>query len=236
MINLIIDNREKSLIELFQKNNINITKKNLDIGDITYEYNNNPVIIIERKSLEDLSNSIKDGRYKEQKYRLINGVDKKVRKIYIIEGNTVNNFGLPLTTLFSCIVNTIVRDEIFVIQTKSLENTYEYLIKILEQLPKYVDNLFNDGCTPRSYVDSCKLIKKSNFNKEMFQIQQLSLIPGISISLSKLILENIGGMRELYLRTNEKKEELLKDISEIKHGKSERKIGKKLAERIINYL
>ena len=104
-------------------------------------------------------------------------------------------------------------------------------------MPKYVDNLLCENNTQEQYVDSCKLVKKSNFNKDMFEIQQLSLIPGVSTSISKTILEKIGGMRELYIRTrDENKECLLKEISEIKHGKLERKIGKKLAEKIVLFL
>ena len=64
MIKLIIDNREIKLIELLEKNNILIEKRNCEIGDIIYEYEEKPFIIIERKTLNDLSNSIKDGRYK----------------------------------------------------------------------------------------------------------------------------------------------------------------------------
>ena len=65
----IIDNREKELKDYF-KNNDNIKFENLDIGDIVIKDNDKIIMMIERKTLEDLSASIKDGRYKEQKIRL----------------------------------------------------------------------------------------------------------------------------------------------------------------------
>ena len=246
MIELVIDNREKFLINIFEKNNVNILKENLDIGDIIIKYKSSPIIIIERKTLDDLSTSIKDGRYKEQKYRLINSIDKSKKKIYLIEGFDIkNNFKLSEQTFRSCIINTILRDNINIIQTKSIDDTYNYLIKIIDQLPKYIDSLYESinninklECETlnenNSYVDNCKSVKKNNFNKEMFEIQQLSLIPGISTKLSKTIIDNFGSMKDIYLYEN--KEKLLIEISNIKYGKSEKKIGKKIAEKIVSIL
>ena len=68
---IIIDNREKDLIELFKNNNVTHVNKNLDIGDIQFIINNEIIYIIERKTYDDLGASIKDGRYKEQKIRLL---------------------------------------------------------------------------------------------------------------------------------------------------------------------
>ena len=36
----------------------------------------------------------------------------------------------------------------------------------------------------------------------MFEIQQLSLIPGISTKLSKTIIDNFGSMKDIYLYEN----------------------------------
>ena len=76
MINLEIDYREKKLIEQFKnnknnKNNQNYIISNLDIGDIIIKYNEYITYIIERKTISDLCSSILDGRYREQKERLL---------------------------------------------------------------------------------------------------------------------------------------------------------------------
>ena len=116
MIKLVIDNRETKLIELFDKNNISIIK-NLEIGDILIINEEKPIIIIERKTLSDLSASIKDGRYKEQKIRLIHNY-KNCKKIYLIE-NT-GNFDLSNSILLSTKINGILRDSIYILNHHQL--------------------------------------------------------------------------------------------------------------------
>ena len=71
-----IDNRERDLIQSFINNNIKIETQNLDIGDIQIiyiddSYVEHNLVVIERKTYDDLGASIKDGRYKEQKMRLL---------------------------------------------------------------------------------------------------------------------------------------------------------------------
>ena len=70
-MNLIIDNRENDLIQLIEKLDINFEKKNLILGDISFNKDENELLIIERKTISDLVCSIKDGRHKEQKLRLM---------------------------------------------------------------------------------------------------------------------------------------------------------------------
>ena len=90
-----IDNREKKLINLitafkeqYNLKNIDITIEVLDIGDfIICDDDDNEILIIERKSLNDLASSIKDGRYVEQSLRLSNLSLHNHNIIYLIEGN-----------------------------------------------------------------------------------------------------------------------------------------------------
>ena len=87
---LIIDNRETIKNYFIEKKNQNnyewVTFQNLDLGDYLFKYNNQPILIIERKTIEDLASSIKDGRYREQKTRLLNTYNKK-NILYLIEGD-----------------------------------------------------------------------------------------------------------------------------------------------------
>ena len=64
-MNIIIDNRENDLIKLLNKNKYNFTTSNLDVGDIQYKNDDKIIYIIERKTVNDLGASIKDGRYKD---------------------------------------------------------------------------------------------------------------------------------------------------------------------------
>jgi len=60
----------------------------LHIGDIIFEDEyGKPVIIFERKTLNDLAASIKDGRYSEQSFRLDKEATHNHNIVYIIEGD-----------------------------------------------------------------------------------------------------------------------------------------------------
>jgi ERCC4-type nuclease len=59
-----INNNFKKYVEYINNSNIKIEIKSLDIADIHIYYNNKIIYYIERKTLNDLASSIKDGRYK----------------------------------------------------------------------------------------------------------------------------------------------------------------------------
>ena len=66
---------------------IKLVSETLPLGDIIINDGTDDCIIIERKTLNDLSASIKDGRYEEQSYRL-NGIPHHNHNIvYLIEGD-----------------------------------------------------------------------------------------------------------------------------------------------------
>jgi len=101
-MNIVIDMREHELIGYIKYflegipkfKNITFKVESLPIGDIIIKDNSEEKIIIERKSLQDLAASIKDGRYEEQSYRL-NGLPLHNHNIvYLIEGdvNKMNSF------------------------------------------------------------------------------------------------------------------------------------------------
>ena len=73
-----IDNREHELIRMCKYylsispiyKDIELVVEVLPLGDIIICDDKEEKLIIERKSLSDLSSIIKDGRYEEQSYRL----------------------------------------------------------------------------------------------------------------------------------------------------------------------
>ena len=91
---IIIDVREDLLYnDIFDrdldiyKDKIEIIKESLDIGDIHIKYND-ILYIFERKTVRDLVSSIHDGRYREQKARMLSIYDK-YQLSYIIEEDDV---------------------------------------------------------------------------------------------------------------------------------------------------
>ena len=87
---LLIDNRE-SIKELFIDSEINIVFDNLLLGDYIFKHNDQDIIIIERKTVEDYANSIRDGRHREQKSRLLSNYSKKTGLIMSCPFDTRKN-------------------------------------------------------------------------------------------------------------------------------------------------
>ena len=136
------DNREKDLIKILEDKGYNVTLENLDLGDIQFVdlTTKEIIIIIERKTYADLSASIKDGRYKEQKERMIHSIKKSIRKIVLIEGENTSTFKLPINTLTGVIINTILRDNIHIkIALLHLDlDTYEPTKYALDKFSKMI--------------------------------------------------------------------------------------------------
>ena len=101
-LQLRIDTRETELYKKCEQQisntsvfkDIKLHSETLPLGDIIISNGNHDLLVIERKTIADLSSSIKDGRYDEQSYRL-NGLPHHNHNIiYLIEGdiNKTNTF------------------------------------------------------------------------------------------------------------------------------------------------
>ena len=238
-----IDNREKDLVQILKTKNIPFINENLDIGDFLISDNeNNILIIIERKKYADLSASIKDGRYKEQKERLIHSIPYKVRKIYLLEGNNMKDFQFPLKTFESVIINTMIRDGIFVFMSKNTDDTVNFIENVMNNIQKYMDILINEIVKNEEKVFeniyNCKKVKKDNITPEICYRNQLSQIPGISTKIGDVFVEKYKNMNNMYKELNNigSKDDIIKHISNEKYGINLKKIGMKTAEKIYEYL
>ena len=127
---IIIDNRETKLKEYFESKE-NFVFENLDIGDIVIKKNGEIFLAIERKSLKDMAQSINDGRWREQRARLLStiGFDKSM---YIIEGDFLDENGFDINrvsqkTLKSALINLLIRDNIRLYFSKSVEDTIKFI-------------------------------------------------------------------------------------------------------------
>jgi ERCC4-type nuclease len=182
MCDIIIDSRENKLIDLID---IDFIKKQLDIGDIQFIKNNNIVIIIERKTIDDLLSSIKSERYREQKFRLNNSDIPNNRIFYIIEGSLKNK---PKDLIFSAMLNTILRDNMNVIRTKNLNETLIFIKNIKLKIDKYYNIDNNDLIFETiDYISTKKTKKKEFMDKESCFILQLAQIPTISIKIATIL-------------------------------------------------
>ena len=237
-VDLIIDNRERDLCLHYSDS---VIKENLDLGDIVYKVNSKICILIERKTLSDLSKSIKDGRYKEQKNRIIHSLDNSVRKIYIIEGKDMNNFHLSESIYDSVIYNTLIRDNIHIIISDGLEDTINIIYNIHKRCNKFSEKIYNSIYNKKnidSFTNFCHIKKKNNLTKEVCSINQYQQIPGVSNTIAKILYSKYGSFKSLYnkINTEELEQQFVTELSEIKFGKSNRRIGLKTAKKICLFL
>ncbi|KAI5926798.1 hypothetical protein F4810DRAFT_488690 [Camillea tinctor] len=96
--------------------------------------------IVERKRLDDLIGSIKDGRFHEQKFRLKRSGVKNV--IYIVEEITMDATGFQKyeEAVQSAIASTQVVNGYFLKKTQKMDDTIRYLTRMTMLLKKQYEN------------------------------------------------------------------------------------------------
>ena len=140
---IIIDNREHELIRLIniikedkKYTEISIKTKELDIGDILICKDNTVLNIIERKTINDLLASIKDGRYNEQSFRLNEVNIHNHNIIYLIEGKILKDKNIIFSSMFSI----AMYKGFSLVRTDNVEDTAFFIInsalKILKNKKK----------------------------------------------------------------------------------------------------
>ena len=245
-----IDTREDNLLAtmnlLFKDQIHDIQVENLLVGDvILLNDESEEKIIFERKTLYDLASSIKDGRYKEQSFRLNNCDMHNHNIIYIIEGDLAGykdqKGRLDKKSLVSAMITLQYFKGFSVLRTKSINETCAFIISYANKLGKESkkQSFYMGGSEKINSVDysevACSREKKSNITKDNINEIMLSNIPRISIKTAKCILEHFKTIKNL-ISELEKDENCLDNIK-MKNDKGvERKINKNSIENIKKYL
>lgn len=149
-----IDIRETSLLHLILNlistvsyfKSLKVKTETLPIGDIIINDEKEDRLIIERKSVDDLLASIKDGRYEEQSYRL-NGLNHHNHNIiYLIEGDVnytkkynSNNEEIKKLTLYSAMFSLNYYKGFSVFRSFSLNETSNIICNMAYKLSKDTD-------------------------------------------------------------------------------------------------
>lgn len=240
-MNIIVDiNENKKFIDTLN-NHINFDIKSLELGDIVFQYKDQYILYIERKTINDLAASLNDGRYHEQKSRLKNN-----KSIYLIEGkyddlDTNYHKTFDIEKFKGCVINTMIRDNISVYLTNNMEESAIFIKDISKRLPKYINiiigeqkyNFSNLNKEDILYTNALKSKKKDNINANVCFINQLNQIPGVSTTMAQILADKYENMAKLIDEYNNynNKETMLKDIKI-----NNRKVGPIVAKRIYNYL
>jgi len=240
---LSIDNREHDLISLFEKDNHPITVTALELGDIHLvkeeKEGQSEHLVFERKTCADLAASIKDGRFREQKQRMkSNFASHRITDIMegfpsisdLAERKTMLH-GIQPSAFISALLSIRYRDGCHVVHTKSLQDTYSFLLQIQKRLVEHPDKIKYDQSVPSSaeYVDTIAIKSKKieNITPDVCFALQLSQVPGFSMKLAQEITKVYPKWTNLIQALQEKGEKACTEIPGI---------GTKKAKALVAFL
>ena len=225
-----LDTRESELITLLD----GVIVKALPVGDIWVGVKEDGAmaeggIVIERKSIRDLEASILDGRYREQRGRILAFCEEnKTQPMYILEGSLSSSTGrLQKSALMKFIQRLILHYQIPVIQTASIQETAELLQTMMEQWKEDPTRL--KQTTERiKMTDGIHVQKKANSaDPKQFAISCLSQCNGVSVKMSEALITHFGSLQAVMAAS-------VKEIEQVKVGA--RKVGPIVSKRLSEIL
>lgn len=176
---LAIDSRERGLLKcLAEKYAVEPAVKQLSLGDAVVSAGNK-TILVERKTVADLAASIADGRYREQRARLLDAQGSGCTAMYIIEGSHSGG-GIPYTTLLSAMLSCAVKYKFPVVRTASIEETCYVLTKLVRDIDALCDGAVDEDFVPQKRVHADP------------RIGALASARRVSPSVARRILERYG--------------------------------------------
>ncbi len=181
-----------------------IKSERLPIGDIILhdpsQGQQKDIVIFERKTLADLAASIRDGRYKEQSFRLIETAAATGfhthNIIYIIEGDLSRyderHTQITKTALQSAMVSLMYYKGFSVVRTMNLGETAEFILNFADKVAKEGPLSIADTTGAYSEV-SMKKEKRDFITRENIGEIMLAQVPGVSAKMAAAILAKYGG-------------------------------------------
>lgn len=218
---MFLDVRERELIGRLP----GWTVKQLSVGDlwigISGETITNGGVVAERKTAGDLEASILDGRYREQRTRLLSFCEQnKARPLYIIEGDLDRLYGrMAKKALIKYLTRLTLRYGVSVLQTSCVAETAELALILHSQFTD--DATVFQGQTV-SYADTISSSKKTN-KLENLGVAMLCQCPGISSKVGQALMAQFGSFSAILNASQ-------KDLENCKNG--DRRVGPAVAKRL----
>lgn len=223
MICVDTNSAEDGVFRALQSMNAPSERKRLDVGDVSIS-DGHRTFVLERKQWTDLAASLCDGRFKEQKSRMV--ATDGVLYMYVIEGPLGDWDGSCRNTRHACmwaaLVKTYVRDGIPVFHTLSERDTASLCTYLHAQLA-------SSGFDPRpggngALSGSASKRKRDNLESPTDALRaMLCVVPGVSRARADALVERWPHVTLLSSATE----------SEIAHLKcGDRNLGPALAHRI----
>lgn len=234
----IVDIRERDLIRLLNSP----TTKALPIADIWIGVSNpegepeptleKGALLIERKTIRDLEASILDGRYREQKARLMSYCEEKgAIPMYILEGSYFTASGrLGPQALMKIVARLQCKYKIAVLHTQSLAETSQIIEALHTQFQTDPDNFTPlaqsfDLAEPVTARNTIHVQKKTNATEpRYFATASLAQCPGLSPKMADVLTAHFKSWDKIYSATPKEIEEVVQPNG--------RRIGPAVASRL----
>ena len=185
-----VDTRERELLPLLAWQS-----KTLPVGDIWIGLSGEEIaaggVVIERKTVADFEASILDGRYREQRTRLVSYCQQHGgRPLYIIEGEMDRMLGkFTEQTLQKMLNRLMLRYGVPVIHTASVEGTAAACRLLEAQLQEEPAIFVATDAGALSYASTVTVSKRGNRDDpKNFALAVLQGCPGISCAAATAIL------------------------------------------------
>lgn len=269
-----VDTREQELFKQIKNlvlfipafKDITLVSETLPIGDIIIADEKEEKIIIERKCLQDLISSIKDGRYEEQSYRL-NGLPIHNHNIYyLVEGdvNRINRFkdnNMEKLTMYSAMFSLNYYKGFSVMRTFSMEESAIFICNTANKLKKtdksayYSNNNIGTNIVQNSVAEPTE-DQTENAEKETSEKDYISVVKKVKKenitenNIGEIMLCQIPGVSSVtaiaimekfktipnLMKEIELSTDCLKDISYTNTKGQTRKITKTSVANIVKFL
>lgn len=239
MLECLVDSREQTLYEdLQQQLTIPIKTQMLTIGDVIIQTSSGEVILlIERKSVRDLVQSLKDGRYHDQRRRwgeFSAGSPNSSVSLWL-EGDllTANMEDTMRASLLNALFRLQSIHNVIVHQVR----TRDAFVKSLEiVIQKFEKDPYHLVAKPEenSIVDMGRF-KKSSHTKEQYWTNCLALIPGVSLQTAVKITTIFPSMPSFLIHLDKDPVSVCNQLATLSIS-DKRKLGEKQATRIINHI
>ena len=224
-IEIVVTPGESAIRDAFREADVKVVEdEDLPVSDILFRDETGKILkLFERKAKGDLLASIKDGRYKDQKTRLIASGANRRDIVYIIEQLKMPKRGTQdHKIVWSSMCNMEHRDGFTVVRTANPNETIDYLLGMVKSMEKFT--AIEDSVTAK---DIDVNIKTKKVDPPDWFKYSLTTINKCSIGIATVIAGEYPSITDFLERV-----ETPKDIANLKHGKSQRRIGDKLATHI----
>ncbi len=243
-VRIVIDIREDALWDALEpEEGYSLEKAPLDVGDIAFfvrsatedgAVTETEAVVLERKTVADLAASQRDGRYREQRARLLakKGAGAAVGYMLEVQGTMPRIHGSSFTEahLRSAILRLQLRYGLAVFQSTSVAATAQWIQQIAKALVAD-PAVFREGLAQSSagaaaaYTEALHVKKATNLTADRVLATVFRTIPGVGPAAADAILAHVGaaGFPAFFALTEA-------ELAAIPQGK--RKVGPAVAKKM----